>query len=121
MAKTPRRESLRTNRLAHLEVCWARLVVHPHRMGIESPVTEVHQSRRACQSKEPGAGGHDPATVGLRLEDSRTSAYCLAMPAHGVAMGKKSPSGKMDKLKPPALPCWASVGILQVQVPVDDH
>ena len=91
--------------------CWKWLAVRSHQMGIVSPVTEVHQKRRASQPEEPGTGGHVPATDGLRLEDSRTSAYCLAVMAQEDAAGR---------MKPPALPCLASAGTLLVPMPSAD-
>ena len=103
MAKTPRPESLHDNQWVDSEVYSARAVLRPHQRGIESPVTEVHQGRRAYQSGELGTDDQVLATVGLRLEDSRTSAYCLAV------MAQEDVSGKM---KPPAPPCWALAGTL---------
>ena len=77
--------------------------------GIESPVIAVHRRKRAYQSVELGTDGQVP--VEFRLEGGRTSAYFPAVMAQGDVSGK---------MEPPALPCWASAGILQVQAPLDD-
>ena len=110
MARMPLPESLHENLWCDSEGYQARLVLHPHQRGTESPVIEVHQRMRAYQSGELGTDDQVHATVGLRLEDSRTSAYCLAV------MAQEDVTGKM---KPPAPPCWALAGTLQVQVPLD--
>ena len=86
------------------------MVLLPHQMGTESPVTAVHRRKRAYQSVELGTNGQVP--VELLLEGGRTSAYFPAVMAQGDVSGK---------MEPPSLPFWASAGILQVQVPSDDH
>ena len=73
-------------------------------------MTAVHQRKRAYQSVELGTDGQAP--VELRLGGGRSSAYFPAVMAQGDVSGE---------MEPPALPCWASARMLQVQVPLDNH